>query len=82
MRHFSSDGIDIAYRDEGAGAPILLIHGFASNSAVNWQSTNWMTTLTADGRRVIAMDLRGHGESARLTDPRSEEHTSELQSQR
>ncbi len=69
MPHFSSDGIDIAYRDLGAGEPILLVHGFASSIAVNWVSTGWTETLVGDGRRVVAMDVRGHGDSAKLTDP-------------
>ncbi|CAN5306332.1 alpha/beta hydrolase [soil metagenome] len=70
MPHFSSDGIDIAYSDEGAGEPVLLIHGFASNARVNWQSTGWLATLLGAGFRAIAMDVRGHGESAKLYDPR------------
>ena len=69
MDHFSSNGIDIAYVDIGSGPPILLIHGFGSNHAVNWQATNWITTLTEAGRRVVAMDVRGHGESQKLYDP-------------
>ena len=60
-QHFTSDGIDIAYLDEGEGEPILLIHGFASNLAVNWGATGWIDTLKRAGRRVIAMDVRGHG---------------------
>jgi pimeloyl-ACP methyl ester carboxylesterase len=70
LPHFSSDGIDIAYLDEGAGEPILLIHGFASNARVNWQSTGWIDTLLTAGFRVIAMDVRGHGDSAKLYEPR------------
>ena len=67
MSHFSSDGVDIAYRDTGgSGEPILLIHGFGSNYAVNWESTNWLHTLATAGRWVIAMDVRGHGASAKL----------------
>ena len=69
MQHFSSGGVEIAYDESGAGAPILLIHGFGSNHAVNWQSTTWVGTLTHAGRRVIAMDVRGHGRSGRLYDP-------------
>ncbi len=69
MLHFRSSDIDIAYRDVGAGEPILLIHGFASNSAVNWVSTSWTETLTNAGRRTIAMDVRGHGASGKLYDP-------------
>ena len=66
MDHFSSNGVDIAYAELGSGPPILLIHGFGSNHAVNWQSTSWFATLTAAGRRVIAMDVRGHGASEKL----------------
>lgn len=68
MAHFISEGLEIAYVDEGEGGPILLIHGFGSNLAVNWRSTGWIDTLLRDGRRVIAMDVRGHGNSAKPRD--------------
>ena len=61
--------IEIAYLDEGAGAPIVLVHGFASTAAVNWVHPGWVDTLTRAGRRVIALDNRGHGASSKLTDP-------------
>lgn len=70
MPTFSSDGVEIAYLDAGAGDPILLIHGFASNSTVNWVDTGWVRTLTAAGYRVLAIDNRGHGKSAKLHDPK------------
>ena len=48
MQSFSSDGVQIAYidiaPDGGAAEPILLIHGFASNHAVNWVYTSWVKT--------------------------------------
>ena len=66
---FSSDGIEIAYLDEGEGDPIVLIHGFGSNVAVNWRSTGWIDTLTRSGRRVVAFDNRGHGASGKSYDP-------------
>ncbi len=69
MQRFDSDGVTIAYIDEGAGDPILLIHGFASNSTVNWRNTNWIKTLNNKGFRVIAIDNRGHGQSQKLYDP-------------
>ncbi len=73
MHSFSSDGVTIAYIDlpaaGGAGGPVLLIHGFASNHTVNWVNTRWTTTLTHAGFRVIALDNRGHGRSGRLYDP-------------
>jgi pimeloyl-ACP methyl ester carboxylesterase len=74
MHRFRSDGVEIAFIDiaptEGdRGEPIVLVHGFASNHAVNWVNTSWVRTLTSDGRRVIALDNRGHGRSQRLHDP-------------
>lgn len=69
VRHFDSDGIDIAFVDEGEGDPILLIHGFASNFEVNWVGTGWVSTLLRARRRVIAIDNRGHGQSEKIYDP-------------
>ena len=66
MPTFQSDGVEIAYIDEGGGDPVLLIHGFASNVETNWVSTGWVKTLTAAGYRVIALDNRGHGKSQKL----------------
>ena len=66
---FLSDGIPIAYMDEGDGPAVLLIHGFASNHRVNWVSTSWTRDLVAAGRRVVAFDNRGHGESGKPRDP-------------
>lgn len=69
MQSFDSDGVRIAYMDEGTGEPILLIHGFASNVVTNWVDSHWVRNLTGAGRRVIAYDNRGHGESEKLYDP-------------
>jgi pimeloyl-ACP methyl ester carboxylesterase len=69
MARFSHDGVEIAFLDEGEGDPVVLVHGFASNKEVNWVSTAWVSALTRAGRRVIALDDRGHGQSAKLYDP-------------
>jgi pimeloyl-ACP methyl ester carboxylesterase len=69
MQSFDSEGVRISYLDEGEGEPILLIHGFASNVAANWIDPQWVRTLTQAGRRVIAFDNRGHGESDKLYEP-------------
>jgi pimeloyl-ACP methyl ester carboxylesterase len=66
---FQSDGVEIAYEVTGEGAPVLLIHGFASNARVNWRDTFWVKTLAGAGYRVIAYDNRGHGQSEKLYDP-------------
>lgn len=71
MEAFLSDGIPIAYIDEGApdGDPIVLVHGFGSNMNVNWVFPGWVRLLAGDGRRVVAIDNRGHGESGKPHDP-------------
>jgi pimeloyl-ACP methyl ester carboxylesterase len=71
MKTFDSDGVSIAFIDEGEGFPTLLIHGFASNHRMNWVSTSWTSDLRGAGRRVIAIDNRGHGESEKLYDVES-----------
>ena len=69
MPSFSHGDVEIAYLDEGEGDPIVLVHGFASTKNVNWVYPTWVSDLRKDGRRVIALDNRGHGESAKLYDP-------------
>ncbi|SNZ08504.1 alpha/beta fold hydrolase [Cohaesibacter gelatinilyticus] len=69
MAYFTSDGHEISYIDRGQGKPVLLIHGFASSKDVNWVHPGWVKTLTEAGYRVIAIDNRGHGRSAKLYDP-------------
>src|SRR6202020_2594770 len=69
MASFVYDGIEIPYSDEGEGEPIVLVHGFASNKEVNWVFPGWVSALTRAGRRVIALDDRGHGASTKLYDP-------------
>ncbi|MFJ4027707.1 alpha/beta fold hydrolase [Paenarthrobacter sp. NPDC089989] len=43
--------------------PVLLIHGFSSSSKLNWGDSGWITALQEAGRRVITVDLPGHGRS-------------------
>jgi pimeloyl-ACP methyl ester carboxylesterase len=73
MPSFTRDDVEIAFLDEGEGEPIVLVHGFASNKEVNWVYPSWVATLTRVGRRVIALDNRGHGDSAKLYDAREYE---------
>lgn len=68
MPSFQHNGIEIAYLDEGEGEPVVLVHGFASNKETNWVQPGWVAALTAVGRRVIALDNRGHGASTKLYD--------------
>jgi pimeloyl-ACP methyl ester carboxylesterase len=77
MPSFHNGAVEIAYLDEGEGDPIVLVHGFASSKNVNWVYPGWVSELKKDGRRVIALDLRGHGESSKLYDP--EQYSIEIQ---
>lgn len=74
LKSFCSNGVDIAFIDAAPqghdlGEPILLIHGFASNLRMNWVGPRWVETLTRAGRRVVAFDNRGHGQSEKLHAP-------------
>jgi pimeloyl-ACP methyl ester carboxylesterase len=69
MQRFAHDDVEIAFLDEGKGEPIVLLHGFASTAQVNWLHPGWIATLTRAGRRVIALDNRGHGASSKPYDP-------------
>ncbi len=67
----ADDGVRVAYHDWNAGAggpPIVLQHGFATTSVRNW-CLSGMVEVLARGRRVIAVDARGHGESDKPRDP-------------
>jgi pimeloyl-ACP methyl ester carboxylesterase len=77
MPTFQNGSVEIAYLDEGAGEPIVLVHGFASSKEVNWVQPGWFETLKGAGRRVIALDDRGHGQSSKLYDP-ADYHTSKM----
>jgi pimeloyl-ACP methyl ester carboxylesterase len=73
MTSFKNGEVEIAYLDQGQdlpnAEPIVLVHGFASTKEINWVNPSWVTTLTRAGRRVIALDNRGHGQSTKLHDP-------------
>jgi pimeloyl-ACP methyl ester carboxylesterase len=75
MPTFQHGSVEIAFLEEGEGEPIVLVHGFASRKEVNWVAPGWTRTLTGAGRRVIALDDRGHGESSKLYDA-ADYHTS------
>ncbi len=57
MQTTTINDIRMAYRDEGGGEPLLLVHGFPLSSAM-WEP---QIAALASSRRVIAPDLRGLG---------------------
>jgi pimeloyl-ACP methyl ester carboxylesterase len=52
-----------------AGNPVLLVHGFASSFALNWQDSGLSFLLEDAKREVIGVDLLGHGSAPKPHDP-------------
>ncbi|HYI64586.1 MAG TPA: alpha/beta hydrolase [Allosphingosinicella sp.] len=55
----ASDGARIAYRDEGSGTPVVLLHGLMAHGGFFREQAALATDF-----RIITVDLRGHGASA------------------
>jgi len=66
---FDSNGVKIKYTVEGKGPPVVLIHGLFSTADMNWRMPGTIKALAAH-YQVIALDVRGHGDSDK---PDSEE---------
>jgi pimeloyl-ACP methyl ester carboxylesterase len=62
MSEFEVNGVVLAYDEFGdpAGPPLLLLHGLSS------ARTTWVGLVPelSEGRRVVTLDHRGHGESS------------------
>lgn len=65
MSRITTNGITLHVLDEGVGPPVVLLHGFP-DSARLWR--HQIGALVGAGRRVVAPDLRGFGESDRPTE--------------
>jgi len=53
------DGVEIAYKDEGEGLPVVLLHGFPFSGRM-W---NRQVVALTPAHRVITPDFRGFGDS-------------------
>lgn len=60
MQHISLPTVELAYIDRGAGAPLVLLHGFPLDHTM-WNAQIEALAATC---RVIAPDLRGFGQSS------------------
>lgn len=70
----SFDGVPIAYYQWGGRSalpPVVLHHGFAASTTVNWEVPGVVGALVAAGRQVFALDARGHGASGKPHDAAS-----------
>lgn len=70
-RFQASDGVSLAYRSWGmpSRSPVILQHGFASDSLSEWAAPGVIDALVSRGRHVLAIDARGHGLSESPHDP-------------
>lgn len=56
------DGTPLHYYEQGSGPPLLLIHALMYSARYFWKPN---LGPLAQGARVIALDMRGHGESGK-----------------
>jgi len=59
MNQIQVGDIELAYDDQGAGSPVVLLHGYPFNRSM-WQD---QIQALRDSYRVVVPDLRGHGNS-------------------
>jgi pimeloyl-ACP methyl ester carboxylesterase len=68
MRFVARGPVQIAYDIVGTGVPIVMLHGFGESSGF-WREFGFVDACLAHGRRVVLVDLRGHGDSGKPCDP-------------
>lgn len=72
---FSSfDGVKLSFDVQGDGPPVVLLHGLASSTEMNWRRPGVVDALASTGRCVIGLDGRGHGRSEKCYDPAAYEN--------
>jgi pimeloyl-ACP methyl ester carboxylesterase len=71
----SFDGTELFFHDpaeDGAGGPaVVLLHGFAADTNINWVRAGILDALVDEDYRPIALDHRGHGLSTKPHEPQA-----------
>jgi len=67
----TKDGVDLYFKDWGAGQPVIFSHGWPL-TADSWEAQ--MFHVAANGFRAIAHDRRGHGRSSQPWDGNDMDH--------
>lgn len=65
METFTHEGLTVAYRDEGTGPGIVMLHNGGTSSTI-WRH---QVEALSEGHRVVAVDLPGFGASERPATP-------------
>src|SRR4249919_2660448 len=68
------DDLPLHYSDDGDGPTVVLLHGFAADTNLNYVRSGILDALLDEGFRVVTLDLRGHGLSSKPTDVAAYEH--------
>jgi pimeloyl-ACP methyl ester carboxylesterase len=58
MPHLHANGIDVNYTTEGAGPPLILLHGASSTAQEDWAAQR---PLFRQAFKLYLVDARGHG---------------------
>ncbi|MEA2621465.1 MAG: hypothetical protein QOH61_375 [Chloroflexota bacterium] len=58
MPHVRANGLDVHYLTEGAGPPLVLLHGATSTAAEDWAAQR---PLIRQAFKLYLVDARGHG---------------------
>jgi len=66
---FDSNGVQIRYIEQGAGTPVVVLHGYTGTLDRHFVVGSGVFAAVATDHRAIAMDLRGHGKSGKPHDP-------------
>jgi pimeloyl-ACP methyl ester carboxylesterase len=69
-RFFDSNGVQIRYVEQGAGSPVVMLHGYTGTLDRHFIANGVFATIAKD-HRAIAMDLRAHGKSGKPHDPKA-----------
>ena len=67
MSYADVNGISLYYEEHGSGQPLILLHGGYATS----ETYAAILPSLASGRRVITVDLQGHGRTADVDRPLS-----------
>jgi pimeloyl-ACP methyl ester carboxylesterase len=70
MSYADVNGLSLYYEEHGSGEPLVLLHGGIGAGEV-WAAS---APALAAGRRVITVDLQGHGHTADIDRPLRPEH--------
>jgi pimeloyl-ACP methyl ester carboxylesterase len=69
-KFFDSHGVQIRYVEDGAGPPVVMLHGYTGTLERHFVA-NGVFAAIAKNHRAIAMDLRAHGKSGKPHDPKA-----------